>query len=320
MTVKYRMISAAFLLGALVTVTACGSQKDERAGEQVAKGRGKVDEQQAVKRADEIIRQAVEGMSPKPTLKPAGNWTGPCLARNSQGSDDRLQVTRSYQLTGVPGHDAKKLVRQARDAWVNQGYKFHSADSDGDWAEPFPSVGMRTEPDDFWMEALVGVLDRKTGDGLAAIKVTSPCFAPTKSGRTHTERSALQFKHHDEESERRLLAHSSRIFDALRAPYAPEHSSRLRTVRDADGTWLHHAWTTAPLSEGETIRAMERVQVHLMGTGWTVRHLETDSGTPAVAALHANDRTVAQVAPSTSGSIRVTMTGPAAITLDDTDV
>ncbi|MFI1365753.1 hypothetical protein [Streptomyces griseochromogenes] len=139
-----------------------------------------MDDQQATKRAEEIIHQAVDGMSPKPILKRTGlRPVGACLA-DDHSVGERQQVTLSYQLTGVPGTEAKKLVRQARDAWVKHGYKFQ--DSDGDWSDPFPSVDMRTPSDDFWMTVLTGVVDKAKGEGLAAISVTSPCFDADTDG------------------------------------------------------------------------------------------------------------------------------------------
>ncbi|MGW7637482.1 hypothetical protein [Streptomyces decoyicus] len=169
-----RLISSGALIAAAMAATSCGVQKD---GETAAEP-SKMNEKQAIERAEQIIHQAVDRMSPQPALNPVRNWTHSCLAREDHGPDDRVQVTRSYQLTGVPGADAKKLVRQARDAWAKHGYKFQSADADGDWSDPFPSVDMRTEPDDFWMGAVTGVMDRQKGEGLAAITVTSPCFLP----------------------------------------------------------------------------------------------------------------------------------------------
>ncbi|MEJ8648952.1 hypothetical protein WKI65_12840 [Streptomyces sp. MS1.AVA.3] len=280
-------------------------------GNEAAQKQIKMSEQQAVDRAEEIIHQAVGGMSPKPTLKPAGNSTGPCIALDDHRSDDRVQVMRSYQLTGVPGNEAKKLVRQARDAWVKHGYRFTSSEADGDWSDPFPSVNMRTEPDNFSVEALTGVMDRKKGEGLAAITVTSPCFLPKASEKPPATPSALHPVHNDERAERRVLAHSSRIYDALRAPYAPEQDSRARTVNDSDGTWLHHAWSTAPLASDEIPQVMARAQKHFARTGWTLRSLVTRAGAPALVAFSTQDQTVAQITPSPSGSIRVAVTGPA---------
>ncbi|WP_237409175.1 hypothetical protein [Streptomyces sp. M2CJ-2] len=138
-----------------------------------------MDEQQATKRAEEVIHQAVDGMSPQPTLKRTGlRSVGPCLA-DDHATGERVQVHITYQLTDVPGDAAKKLVRQARDVWVKHGYEFQG--SDADWSAPFPSVSMRTVPDDFWMTALTGVVDRAKTEGLASVSVTSPCFADDSS-------------------------------------------------------------------------------------------------------------------------------------------
>ncbi|MFJ3726286.1 hypothetical protein ACIPYQ_27505 [Streptomyces sp. NPDC090045] len=159
----------AALLALTVTATACGGG----AAKQVT-----MTEQQAVDRAEEIIRQGVGTMSPQPTLERFGPATiGTCIARNDSRSDDRLQVTLFYKLTGVPGTEAGHLVLQARDAWLKQGYKYNSS-GEADMSGPFPWVSMRTEPDDFWMEGITGVVDRAKGEGLASLKVTSPCFYP----------------------------------------------------------------------------------------------------------------------------------------------
>ncbi|MFE7318482.1 hypothetical protein ACFU7T_36095 [Streptomyces sp. NPDC057555] len=276
----------------------------------------KMSEQQAIDRAEEIVHLAVDGMSPKPTLKPASKRVGACIAWDDHRPDDRIQVTRGYQLTGVSGAEAKKLVRQARDAWVKRGFRFTSADADGDWSSLFPSVDMRSEPDDFSVAAITGVMDRKTGDGLAAITVTSPCFLAVGSGTTSTTPSALHSMQNDERAERQVLAHSSRINDALRVQHAPgQHDQPPHTVQDADGTWLHHAWSTGPLTENEMVRAMERVQQHLARAGWTVRQMETRAGSPAVVARHAVDDSIAQIAPSSTGAVRVAVTVPAAAVL-----
>ncbi|MCX4694425.1 hypothetical protein [Streptomyces sp. NBC_01408] len=174
-----KAFSVAALLALSVTVTACGADAgDGEAPQQVT-----TNEQQAVDRAEEIIHQAVDAMSPQPTLERFGPATiGPCIARDDSRSDDRLQVTLFYKLTGVPGSEARNLVLQARDAWLKQGYKYNSSDEE-DMSGPFPWVSMRTEPDDFWMEGITGVLDRAKGEGLATLKVISPCFLPPTKGK-----------------------------------------------------------------------------------------------------------------------------------------
>ncbi|MFD0376017.1 hypothetical protein [Streptomyces sp. NPDC127112] len=172
-----KAIPAAALLAVVIVVTACGAQKNgQESGGRTPK-QVRMNEQRAIDRAEEIIHQAVDGMSPKPTLEPMGYMpVGACIARDDHRPDDRVQVTVIYKLTGVPGSEAQNLVRQARDAWLKQGYTYNSGEDD--WSTPFPAVYMRTEPDDFWMNAVTGVVDRARSEGLASLKVTSPCFLP----------------------------------------------------------------------------------------------------------------------------------------------
>ncbi|MGA4839533.1 hypothetical protein [Streptomyces sp. G45] len=202
-----RLFGVAALLVMACGVTACA--QDDGDGD-VQAGQDTMNEQEARERAQDIVRQAVDGMAPKPTLKRVGpEAVGPCVARDDHGHDDRLQVSLTYQLTDVPGTAARKLVRQARDAWVEQGYTFKSADGDGDWAGPFPSVSMRSTPDDFWMEAITGVVRRAEGVGLASLSVTSPCFAPTTSSRA--DPATFAPKHVGTADESRVLGHSGRL-------------------------------------------------------------------------------------------------------------
>ena len=303
-----RVISAVTLLCMAVAVAACGTQQNSSGNGATKAKQATMDEQQASKRAEEIVHQAVDGMSPKPTLKRTGlRPLGACIARDDGGSDDRVQYRLTYQLTGVPGSKAKTLVRQARDAWVKLGYKFQS--SDADWSDPFPSVSMRTEPDDFWMTALTGVLNRAKAEGLAAISVTSPCFAP--SGGSTADSTAFQRTQVDERAEHRALDQSSRIYEALQAQHAPTQAGEgIRAHQDSEGRYVHHAWSTQPLTEEETVRAMARAQAYFESAGWTVRHVPTSVGVPAILARNSEDESVAQVAPSTTGAVRVAVTTP----------
>ncbi|MER6317401.1 hypothetical protein ABT237_27085 [Streptomyces sp. NPDC001581] len=275
-----------------------------------------MNEQQAIDRAEQIIRQAVDTMSPQPTLERFGPATiGPCIARDDSRSDDRLQATLFYKLTGVPGTEARNLVLQARDAWLKQGYKYNSSNEE-DMSGPFPWVSMRTEPDDFWMEGITGVVDRAKGEGLATLKVVSPCFLPPgkdkASGVAPASPAAFEAPSADDPATRRALAHSSRIYDALQVGSAPTQPGEgLSTVRDESGASVHHAWSTEPLPEGERAAAVARAQTFFQSAGWTVRRVPTVEGTPAVVAGHPGDRTVAQVATSTTGAVRVAVTTPA---------
>ncbi|WP_371617658.1 hypothetical protein [Streptomyces sp. NBC_00454] len=136
-----------------------------------------MDDQQAVARGKELVQQALAVMSPKPTPKQDGRYgAGTCLADSS--STDRHQVHISYEFKGVPGSAGRQLVRQVRDAWVALGYKFQDSTSDGDWSDPRTSVHMRTESDDYWMTMGNSVTNETTGEGVAYIIVTSPCYVP----------------------------------------------------------------------------------------------------------------------------------------------
>ncbi|MFI0201617.1 MULTISPECIES: hypothetical protein [Streptomyces] len=279
-----------------------------------------MNEQQAIDRAEEIIHQAVVGMSPRPTLERMGPApVGACIARDDHGPDDRVQVTVAYKLTGVPGSEAQNLVRQARDAWLKQGYK-HNSSGEVDWTSAFPTVYMRTGPDDFWMDAVTGVVDRAKGEGLASLSVTSPCFLPPGKGKalgaTPAAPAAFEAPSADDAATRRALAHSSRIYDALQVGSAPTQPGEgLSTVRDESGASVHHTWSTEPLPEGERAAGVERAQTFFRSAGWTVRRVPTAEGTPGVVAGHPGEHTVAQVAASTTGAVRIAVTtrasGPA---------
>ncbi|MCX4581831.1 hypothetical protein [Streptomyces sp. NBC_01481] len=308
-----KAIPAAALLAMTITVTACGAQGDGQKTGGEAPKQVTMNEQQAIDRAEEIIHRAVDGMSPQPTLERMGHApVGACIARDDHGPDDRVQVTVIYKLTGVPGSEAQNLVRQARDAWLKQGYKYNTS-GEVDWSSPFPTVYMRTEPDDFWMDAVTGVMDRAKGEGVASLKVTSPCFLPPgkASGATAADPAALETPKADDPAARRALGHSSRIYDALRVGSAPTQPGEgLSTVQDESGTSVHHTWSTEPLPEDETVRALARAQAYFQSAGWNVHHMPTLEGIPAVVARHPEEGTIAQVAASTTGAVRVAVTTP----------
>ncbi|MEV7088805.1 hypothetical protein AB0O07_23450 [Streptomyces sp. NPDC093085] len=278
-------------------------------------------EQHAIDRAEEIIQQAVEGMSPKPTLERVGPVpVGACIARDDHGPDDRVQVSIAYILKGVPSTEAEKLVRQARDAWLKKGHEYTSGVDD--WDTHFPAVYMRTKSDDFRMNALTGVVDRAKGEGQASLGVTSPCFMPpaTPTPSTTADPAALVTPETSPEASqqaggsagRRALAYSSRIYDALRVKAAPTQPGEgLRTVREETGTLVQHTWSSEPLPEGGMVRALERGGAYLRGEGWKVGGIPTAAGIPALVALHPSEGTTVQLAPSTTGSLRVGVTTPA---------
>ncbi|WP_405788563.1 hypothetical protein [Streptomyces sp. NBC_01367] len=269
-----------------------------------------MDDQQVIARAEEIVQQTLGALSPKPTPKRDGRYgPGACLA--DYGKSDRQQVHVSYRLEGVPGSAGQQLVRQARDAWVGLGYTFQSATSDGNWADPGTGVHMSTVPDDYRMTIQNSVTDPATGDGTAILTVTSPCYVP-KSGASAspTEQSQSQSQSQpqsaDEASKQAVLAHSSRIYDALRVRHDAAGGEVLRTVEDEGATYVHHTWATEPLADDRAARAMARVQEHFEGSGWRVRSIAG-----RLVALNPADEVAAQLARADHGGLNVGVTGPA---------
>ncbi|MEX3103734.1 MULTISPECIES: hypothetical protein [unclassified Streptomyces] len=297
------------LVGALLIIafaaTACDGQKSSGGGGSMDGGQEKMNEERASARSEEIIHQAVDRMSPKPTLKRSGlRAMGACVA-DEPGSGDRVQFRITYQLTGVPGSQAKLLVRQARDAWVAQGYKFQS--SDADWNDPFPSINMRTPSDDFWMSALTGVVDRQKGEGLAAISVTSPCFS--QESTPEADPASSRTRETGKDLERRVLDHSSRIYDALRVRHEeiPEGGG-VTFHRDSEGIYAQHGWSTQPLKGADAVQAIARVRAYFDASGWDTRDVSESSGNSALVALENEDMTIARIVPSVTGALRIDVT------------
>ncbi|MFI1649627.1 hypothetical protein ACH4XT_22165 [Streptomyces avidinii] len=180
---------------------------------------------------------------------------------------------------------------------MKQGHKYNSS-GEVDWS------------------AVTGVMDRAKGEGLASLKVSSPCFLPPgkskASGATPAGPAAFEAPSPDDPATRRALAHSSRIYDALQVGSAPTQPGEgLGTVRDESGASVHHTWSTEPLPEGERAAAVERTQTFFRSAGWTVRRVPTTEGPPAVVAGHPGEHAVAEVATSTTGAVRVAVTTPA---------
>ncbi len=192
---------------------------------------------------------------------------------------------------------------------MKKGYKFQS--SDADWSDPFPTVSMRTDRDDFWMDAITGVVDKEKGEGLASIGVTSPCFTPSAASSADPASFQRVPLPADEQAERRALGHSSRIYDVLRLQHAPAREGEgLATYQEGGDTYAHHAWSTQPAGSDKTVQALERAQAYFESAGWAVRHVPTATGAPALLARNAADGTVSQLAPSVDGTLRVGVTTP----------
>ncbi|WP_405529335.1 hypothetical protein OG592_15545 [Streptomyces avidinii] len=284
---------AVALTGLVFALSACAGPGEQK--------KVMMDDQQVLARAGEIVQQTLGAMSPKPTPKRDGRYgAGACLA--DPGKSDRQQVHISYRLEGVPGSAGRQLVREARDAWVERGFKFTSDTSDGDWSDPGTAVHMATVPDDYWLTISNSVTDRATGDGTAVLTVTSPCYFPTPGESASPSPQALSA---DGASLQRALGHSSRIHDSLRVRHAAASGAELRTIEHEGATYVHHAWSTEPLPEDRAARAMARAHGYLEGAGWRVRSVPG-----RLVALNPADEVAAQLARADHGGLNVGITGP----------
>ncbi|MFI9060620.1 hypothetical protein ACIGQE_01905 [Streptomyces sp. NPDC053429] len=154
-----------------------------------------------------------------------------------------------------------------------------------------------------------GMVSKETGDGRAYITVTSPCYTKPTSSPSTSPQAMLPSSGElssDEASQQHVLAHSSRIYDALRVEADASAGAPLQTVENDGATYVHHAWATEPLAGERAVRAMARGRAFLEDSGWRVR-----AGSGRLVAMHPTDQTVAQIATSPSGSLRVGVTGPA---------
>lgn len=170
---------------------------------------------------------------------------------------------------------------------------------------------MRTVPDDFWMTALTGVVDKAKGEGLAAITVTSPCFGAGGSGTAAP--SSFRRTAGDEQAERVARAHSSRLYDALQVRHAARGEGEgLATYQEGEERYAHHSWSTEPLTEDVMARVLTRARAHFQGLGWTLPRTPAEAGPPVLLAGNAADGSVARLAPTADGVLHVAMTTPAA--------
>ncbi|MFE9116908.1 hypothetical protein [Streptomyces sp. NPDC007172] len=290
------------LAAVALILTGCGTEKSDG----TTPGQVSMDDQQAIARAEEILHQAVDGMTPRPILKvvrPAS--VGPCLAHDDHTEDDRVQVRLGYQLTGVPGTAAKSLVKQADEAWRKRGYAYQPSAGAPDWSDPFPTVYLRTKNDDFWMDATAGVLDRAKGEGLAAVTVTSPCFAGG-SATPAAHAASLHAPLADSTAQRRVLAHSSRMHEALRAPHAQIPGEGLTPVNDHRGrAFLHHTWSAKVAGHDAATRTLARGQAYFEAAGWVVRR----QGAAALRGLNPEDHSVAQIVADVGVGPRMNLDG-----------
>jgi hypothetical protein len=158
----------AMILVTLIAVAGCGIGRSPI--------RRPVDEKtmttlQVTSRIEQIIRDTVAGLNPKPQLKVIDYLSHPttCIDPSDGGSPDRAVLTRHYRLSGIPNDRNGDIGRQVKTQWERKGYKINSADR---LETNEPQITGHTQPDEFSISLTTNA------DGALAIGSTSPCFWP----------------------------------------------------------------------------------------------------------------------------------------------
>lgn len=130
-----------------------------------------ITETQAIARIDQLIRDAVATVKPRPTLDlfPPSLNPGQCLDPTDKGSEERVTITRSYYLRNIPQDRLVEAAEQVRAHWEKAGHVITGAYG---FDTGRPDVSGRSRPDDFLLS-----LSWTEGDVLG-IAATSPCIWP----------------------------------------------------------------------------------------------------------------------------------------------
>ncbi|MFF2406422.1 hypothetical protein [Streptomyces sp. NPDC058092] len=126
-----------------------------------------MDMSKAEQAAEDLIQEAIRGVSPEPRLESFGGGVKSCQEPSDGGSEDRVTLTRNYWLKGIPRDDAKNVVRKVFENWKEAG---HAVDAAPEYERRVVAANLRSKPDDFRMQVAMGL------GGQLSVGVTSPCF------------------------------------------------------------------------------------------------------------------------------------------------
>ncbi|MEV2269667.1 hypothetical protein [Nonomuraea africana] len=130
-----------------------------------------MNEQQTVDRVEQLIQESVSAIDPPPQLelfRPSLNRRY-CVGATDGGSEDRIIVTRTYYLRGIPKDRIVDVAQLIRTRWQENGHVVTEVNG-LDTGEP--EVSAQSRPDDFILS-----LSWTHGDVLG-IGVTSTCVWP----------------------------------------------------------------------------------------------------------------------------------------------
>ncbi|MFE2376066.1 hypothetical protein [Streptomyces sp. NPDC059398] len=126
---------------------------------------------QAVARAEQIVRETVDELTPRPRLEiyQPGSADTQCLDPTDGGSEKRLVVSRGYWLRGISKADNRSIGQQILRLWKKKGDLITSTTEIG---TDRPEIHGGSKPDDF----LIAL--EPSDNGWLSIGVSSPCIWP----------------------------------------------------------------------------------------------------------------------------------------------
>ncbi|GAA2353788.1 hypothetical protein GCM10010404_02010 [Nonomuraea africana] len=130
-----------------------------------------VNEQQATTRVEQLIRDTVRVIEPRPRLDaflPSLNRRY-CVDPADGGSEERVVVNRRYYLRGIPKDRFVEVAHQVKAHWQKEGHVITGVNG---LQAGEPDISGRSRPDDFILS-----LSWTQGDVLG-IGVTSTCVWP----------------------------------------------------------------------------------------------------------------------------------------------
>ncbi|MBB4916939.1 hypothetical protein [Streptosporangium saharense] len=136
-------------------------------------GGSKLTEAQATARVEELIRQVVSGITPKPRMEliPTSLAEHPCIPNEGSALTGEIYVVRSYHLKDLPKDGLSAVAEKIRGNWESAGHKI-TMTYRFDEGEP----RLSGETSDGFGLALDSTVEKEL-----ALLVQSPCFRPSTS-------------------------------------------------------------------------------------------------------------------------------------------
>ncbi|WP_433539799.1 hypothetical protein ACQP10_24900 [Streptosporangium sandarakinum] len=127
-----------------------------------------ITEVEALARVEHLIKGAAAAIKPEPKLdlyRPSLNSNG-CPDSAGGDSGNRMMVSRSYYLRGIPQERLAEAAMQVKHYWERQGHYIEGASANG------LNISGRSRPDGFLLS-----LDATDSDNgvVLGIGATSPC-------------------------------------------------------------------------------------------------------------------------------------------------